>query len=148
MRFPVTFKCPFYAVVFPNREIRSGWPVTCGHCVRKLKPARWHLRLSGLVALALTTELCLFLGFGGLKIIVGTVLSWLPLYVGRDFLFVHIVPARFKNTCPGILTRCHGYSTDPAPLSIRRVDKKSRLSGTRRKRRCALRSRKRKQTSQ
>jgi uncharacterized paraquat-inducible protein A len=100
MRLRATFTCPFCGGVLPNSELRAGRPVTCPRCARKLQPAAWHLRLSGLVALGLTAALCLLVGFQGTRLIVATALLWFPIYMAWDFLFVHIVRAPFVEYVP------------------------------------------------
>jgi hypothetical protein len=75
-------------------------PLKCPGCSRLLQPARWQLRLSGLIALGLTVILCRLLGIQGFWLLVATLILWFPVYVIWDFTFMRIVTPRFEAYIP------------------------------------------------
>jgi hypothetical protein len=99
MRWP-TLKCPFCGGILPNREVRPGTPLKCPTCSRLLQPARWQLRLSGLIALGLTVALSRLFGIQGFWLLAATVILWFPVYVAWDFAFMRLVTPRFEAYMP------------------------------------------------
>jgi hypothetical protein len=75
-------------------------PLKCPGCSRLLQPARWQLRLSGLIALGLTVILCRLLGIQGFWLLVATLILWFPVYFIWDFTFMRRVTPRFEVYIP------------------------------------------------
>lgn len=111
MRRPI-LKCPFCDGVLPNTELRPGRPLKCPSCCRPLQLARWHIRISGLIALGLTMTLCRFLNLGVLWLFGATILLWFPIYVIWDALFVWISNPRFEAYVPKAAVKSGVYLLD------------------------------------
>ncbi len=99
MNWP-TLRCPFCGGILRNTDLHRGMPLVCPTCQAKLQHSMTQRRLSGFIALCIDLAICYFVGFRGIWLAVATILSWFPVLVIWDFIFVRIVPPRFEAYAP------------------------------------------------
>lgn len=86
-----TLRCPFCKSTLPNREVRFRKAVTCPKCLRQLRFSRRYLRLIWWTSISISLFLCYFAGFRGWRLVVASIVAWLPVDLALTFLTDRII---------------------------------------------------------